>query len=55
VFGKNGNDKIKSIFQFIDYFPPNKDGETLVYVCKNQSCEIPKSDLNKVKIMLGVN
>jgi len=55
VFGKNGSDKIKSIIPFIGYYPPNKDGETLVYVCKNQSCEMPTSDLNKVKKMLGVN
>ena len=55
VYGKNGNDNLKSIIPFVGYYSPEDDGRPKVYVCQNFSCKLPTSDFEEVKKQLRIN
>ena len=46
------DDENSNIFSFLGKYPSARNDEPLVYVCQNFSCQLPTSDINKIKNML---
>ena len=55
VFGKNGGEDLKKIIPFVGYYSPNENGDPIVYVCQNFTCNKPTTDFKIVKQQLGIN
>jgi len=48
----NESEKIKKIIPFSEFYLDNKYSEPKAYICKNYTCDLPTSDLNKIKKQL---
>ena len=46
------NNSKSKIFDFLDNYPDNKEGEPIVYVCQNYSCQLPTGDIKKIRELL---
>ena len=46
------NDSNDKLFNFLDLYMPDHNGNPLVYVCKNYSCKLPTNDIKKIKDLL---
>jgi hypothetical protein len=55
VYGKNGEENLKNIIPFIDFYKPKNDGSPIVYVCQNFSCQLPTSNFEIIKKQLNID
>ena len=46
------NDNKTKLFKFLEYYNSRSNGDPLVYVCQDYSCQLPSDDINKIKNML---
>ena len=42
------NIKDNKMFNYLDFYKSKENGEPLVYVCQNYTCELPTSDIKRV-------
>jgi len=42
----------KKTFNFLEFYEPNKNGNPLVYVCRNFTCDLPTDDIEKIYELL---
>jgi len=46
------NNKKEELFEYLNKYPTAISGKTQVYICQNYSCQLPTSDLRKIKELL---
>jgi hypothetical protein len=53
VWGDKKDTDLLKLIPFIDMYPEPKNNDPLVYVCQNYACNLPTSDIAKMRKQLG--